>query len=194
MAYGDSLSDDLNPQEPPMADRSDRTRRSSRQTKDRVLQARIPGDLDEQLRNRAEQLGISVSTVVRNVLLHTFDLVEGVVTDSAELARVVQGRGSAASHKESTPQNAIDQEVAVIGWQQATLNRNGVCDHCNTILVKGELAAVGVPVQVRPILLCRGCLENLSADGNPGAGMPAPKSAKPAQEPSSDRNNNSDSN
>lgn len=60
--------------------------------KDRVLQARIPSHLDEELRERAEQLGLSVSTVVRNVLLHTFDLVEGVVADSAEIARVIQKR------------------------------------------------------------------------------------------------------
>ena len=64
-----------------------RKRRSRNQTKDRVLQARIPEQLDEELRDRAEQLGMSVSTIVRNVLLHTFDLVEGVVTDSSQIAR-----------------------------------------------------------------------------------------------------------
>ena len=31
-------------------------------------------------------------TVVRNVLLNTFQLVEGVVTDSTKLARAIQGR------------------------------------------------------------------------------------------------------
>mgnify|MGYP001821417006 CR=1 FL=1 len=70
-----------------MPEKDKRSRGSRRKTKDRVLQARIPEELDEELRDRAEQLGLSVSSIVRNVLSHTFDLVEGVVTDSAQIAR-----------------------------------------------------------------------------------------------------------
>ena len=65
--------------------------RNRRSTKDRVLQARIPEHLDDELRNRAGQLGLSVSTIVRNILLHTFDLVEGVVTDSTQIAKALTG-------------------------------------------------------------------------------------------------------
>ena len=61
-----------------MTDTRRRSRGKRRLTKDRVLQARIPEHLDEELRDRAEQLGLSVSTVVRNVLLNTFELVEVV--------------------------------------------------------------------------------------------------------------------
>ncbi len=121
--------------------------RKRRQTKDRVLQARIPEHLDEEIRSRAEQLGLSVSTVVRNVLFHTFNLVEGVVTDSAQIARVLKAR--------ETP--------AVIGWQEAVLNKNGICEKCNAILPTGTRAAVGMPVQAPPALLCLDCLAALSA-------------------------------
>jgi hypothetical protein len=153
-----------------MADRDKRTRRTRRKTKDRVLQARIPEDLDEELRDRAEQLGISVSTVVRNVLLHTFDLVEGVVSDSAQIARAIQGRESRpATPSLPAPEPAdSDADIAVIGWQEAILNRNGVCEQCNTILAKGETAAVGVPVQARPVLLCLACLGNLTSTDTAG--------------------------
>ncbi|MFT5710750.1 MAG: hypothetical protein ACI8QT_001449 [Halioglobus sp.] len=126
--------------------------------KDRILQARIPEQLDEQLRDRAENLGLSVSSVVRNVLLHTFNLVEGVVSDSAQIARVIQGRPSAP-----TPDSANSHDASsVVGWQETILNRNGVCDQCNTILTKGEPAAVGLPIQARPILLCTNCLTDLA--------------------------------
>ena len=155
-----------------MADTNKRTRRTRRKTKDRVLQARIPEDLDEELRDRAEQLGISVSTVVRNVLLHTFDLVEGVVSDSAQIARAIQGRESRpATPSLPAPESAdadADADIAVIGWQEAILNRNGVCEQCNTILTKGETAAVGVPVQARPVLLCLACLGNLTSTDTAG--------------------------
>jgi hypothetical protein len=157
-----------------------RGRRKRRQTKDRVLQARIPEQLDEELRDRAEQLGLSVSTVVRNVLLHTFELVEGVVTDSAQLARTIQGRESppppppVALEAPDPDPSAPPVESPVIGWQEAVLNRNGICDTCNAILTIGERAGVGVPMQARPVLLCMECLTALGADSSDDSkGTPA---------------------
>lgn len=161
-----------------MPETTKRGGRKRRQTKDRVLQARIPEQLDEELRDRAEQLGLSVSTVVRNVLLHTFELVEGVVTDSAQLARTIQGRNSppppALEALEAPDPVAPLVDAPVIGWQEAVLNRNGICDTCNTILTIGERAGVGVPTQARPVLLCMDCLTALGADGGDDSrGAPA---------------------
>jgi hypothetical protein len=150
-----------------MPETTKRGRRKRRQTKDRVLQARIPEQLDDELRDRAEQLGLSVSTVVRNVLLHTFELVEGVVTDSAQLARTIGGRESLASPPPAleAPDPATPAgEAPVIGWQEAVLNRNGICDECNAILTIGERAGVGLPMQTRPVLLCMACLTALGAE------------------------------
>lgn len=133
-----------------------------RPRKDRVLQARIPSDLDEQLRDRAEQLGLSVSTVVRNVLLHTFDLVEGVVADSSEIARVFHYRHTQSSR------NSVEEDrgdaATVLGWQEAVLNQNGVCQQCNAILPRGSRVAIGLPIQTRPALLCLACLADISND------------------------------
>ena len=144
--------------------------RKSRQTKDRVLQARIPRDLDEELREQAEQLGLSVSTVVRNVLLNTFQLVEGVVADSSQLARVIQRRKSRTRpHPEASGRSDDETDTSVVGWQEAILNLNGICDQCNCILHKGERAAVGVPSAARPVLLCLECLAEVSnQDGDTG--------------------------
>ena len=156
-------------------------KRKRRQTKHRVLQARIPEELDEELRDRAEQLGLSVSTVVRNVLFNTFNLVEGVVSDSADIARAITGQGLPSSRSPSmkaAPEASDgDAEGAVLGWQEAVLNKNGVCETCNAILPKGERAAIGVPAQTRPVLLCLDCLEALSSDGSVDdseAGQPQP--------------------
>ena len=134
--------------------------RAGKTKKDRVLQARIPEQLDEELRDRAEDLGLSVSTVVRNVLLHTFNLVEGVVSDSAQIARVIQGRPA------SPEPDSGNSSSSVIGWQETILNRNGVCEQCNAILAKGENAAVGLPIQARPVLICTGCLASVSGQEN----------------------------
>lgn len=126
--------------------------------KDRVLQARIPSHLDEELRERAEQLGLSVSTVVRNVLLNTFDLVEGVVADSAEIARVIQKR---QTRPLPAPRAASEE---VLGWQEAILNQNGVCQQCNAILPRGSRAAIGLPAASPPALLCPACLAAVTDD------------------------------
>lgn len=131
--------------------------RKRQQTKDRVLQARIPEQLDEELRDRAEHLGLSVSTIVRNVLMHTFDLVEGVVIDSSQIARALTGREAVADP---------DIETTVIGWQEVILNRNGVCEECNAILPVGQRAAIGVPTGPRATLLCMECLAALPSPTN----------------------------
>ena len=54
--------------------------------KERVLHTRISETLDRELRSRAEELGVSVSKLVRNALSNTIDLVENIVADSARVA------------------------------------------------------------------------------------------------------------
>lgn len=134
--------------------------------KDRTLQARIPEQLDRALRSRADRLGLSVSTVVRNVLLHTFELVDDVVSDSAEIARaLVSGnRGRETGSASSLPPE--DRPEPVMGWQEIVLNRNAVCEHCNGLLPKGTRAGLGVPVSLRPVFLCRSCMTALATPGD----------------------------
>lgn len=168
-----------------MQDKTRRGKRGRNRTKDRVLQARIPEQLDEELRDRAEQLGLSVSTIVRNVLLHTFDLVEGVVADSSQLARALTGRESAPS--------GTDTKATVIGWQEAILNRNGVCEQCNVILPVGQRAAIGVPTGARATLLCMECLAALPASTEEPAKLPAPgKKKSPAKKRSTGKKKTAD--
>jgi hypothetical protein len=142
--------------------KQDKPEPKPRLNKGKVLQARIPEQLDEALHDRAALLGLSVSTIVRNVLLNTFDLVEGVVTDSTELAQALRGRAKPSSTVLQDPEEQQDIR-SVVAWQEAVLNRNGVCEKCNAILPMGERAAIGVPVEIRPIVLCLECLGSLSS-------------------------------
>jgi hypothetical protein len=145
-----------------MTDKPVRRRRKRSQAKDRVLQARIPEQLDDELRGRAEQLGLSVSTIVRNVLLNTFELVEGVVTDSSQIARALSARHETLPTSQAAlpapPDGDADSAASVIGWQEVVLNKNGICEECNAILPLGESAAIGLPTGARAILLCMSCL------------------------------------
>jgi hypothetical protein len=122
--------------------------------KERVLHTRVPESLEAHLRERAQDLGISVSNLVRNVLGHAFGLVGDVVADSHAIARAA--RGDTRGDKPVDPAD-------VIGWQSLTLAKNAVCAKCNAILAKGKAAAIGMTERgaVGPIV-CVPCSEGES--------------------------------
>jgi hypothetical protein len=139
--------------------------------KERVIHTRVPERLDAQLRKRAEDLGISVSNLVRNVLGHAFGLVGDVVADSHAIARAARGDAAKAapqSPPQPQQQPAQPQQPAlqpqpasfddVLGWQPIVLGKNAVCVRCNAILPRGTDAAVGLGTT---LVACLACLEEL---------------------------------
>src|SRR3954468_1369887 len=103
------------------------------ENKDRVIHTRVPESLEAELRERAQDLGISVSNLVRNVLGHAFGLVGDVVADSHAVARAARGvpspgksgaRGEHSPHRAPEPAPEIDD---VLGWQPMVLGKNAVC-------------------------------------------------------------------
>jgi hypothetical protein len=122
--------------------------------KEKVLHTRVPESLDRHIKTRARGLGLSVSTVVRHVLLNTFGLVEDIVTDSTNIALAITGESAPASGE-------------IVAWQEVVLNRNAVCDQCNAVLRRGVRAAIAVRLdRGRRAVICPGCLERI--------GEPAP--------------------
>ncbi len=112
------------------------------ETKERVLHTRIPESLDDAIRARAAGLGMSVSNLVRNVLANALEVVEA----AAGLAPPPRATG-------------------VLGWQEAVLARNAVCERCNQILPRGDRAAIAVVDGAGPrAIRCLTCLEELDRD------------------------------
>lgn len=113
--------------------------------KEKMLHARIPESLDREIKRRAGSLGMSVSTIVRHVLLNTFNLVEDVVADGTNIALSLTGERSDATAPRRSKGGARDSsEREIIGWQEAVLNLNAVCDRCNAILAMGTRAAIAI--------------------------------------------------
>ena len=121
--------------------------------KKRVIHTRVPESLDRELREKAAGLGVSVSNLVRNVLLNAFGLVGDIVADGARVAESARGAEPG------------DPSEAVIGWQELVLGVNAVCVTCNEVLTKGSSAAIAVTEGAvsRPVL-CLTCLEELRDD------------------------------
>src|SRR6185295_10949679 len=82
--------------------------------KERVIHTRVPESLEAELRQRAQELGMSVSNLVRNVLGHAFGLVGDVVADSHAIARAARG-------ERTTPDEAPPDPVDVLAWQSMVL-------------------------------------------------------------------------
>jgi len=131
--------------------------------KERVIHTRVPESLDDEIKRRATDLGLSVSNLVRNILQHTFGLVEDIVHDSAEIAR--SARSAKAAFSGSPKRPAPEPSPVVVGWHLALLNINGVCDTCNAVLPKGTRAGIGVLAGPGPIpFRCQRCLKELADD------------------------------
>src|ERR1041384_3379670 len=93
--------------------------------KERVIHTRVPESLEAHLRERAQELGMSVSNLVRNVIGHAFGLVGDVAADSHAIARAARGETT----KPATPASpsAATSIDDVIGWQSVKLGKNAVC-------------------------------------------------------------------
>lgn len=144
--------------------------------KEKVLHARITPDLERQIREEAGSLGISVSNLVRNILSNTFDLVENIVSDSAEISRSARKRPAQAADEEQAFSNAEPAPAGfaqprILGWQEAIMNLNAVCHQCNKILKKGSRAAIGIIEGSGPRpALCLTCLKEITHENENGTG------------------------
>jgi len=128
--------------------------------KERVIHTRISEALDEEIKAKARDLGVSVSNLVRNVLRNTLGLVGDVVEDTASFTRAAWGEESEGRSGKSSRERG--DESAIVGWQQVTLNMNAVCDRCNAILARGGEGAVAVRAsKAAATVICLPCLEKI---------------------------------
>jgi hypothetical protein len=107
--------------------------------------------LDSDLREKAAGLGVSVSNLVRNILLNTVEMVEDIVADGSSIAR--------AASKNKPAEDPVAPPADILGWQALTLNLNAICDRCNAMLTKGSSAAMAVSATASaPLFRCQDCV------------------------------------
>lgn len=143
---------------------------AAEERKDRVIQARVPEDLETTLKEAAEKRRMSVSHLIRNVLEDTFTLVDNIVADSSALVEQVSRdakRVAASVRGDSDQARANTQQLldSVDAWQDVIVNKPGHCAECNAELKRGQHAYRGLSQEqgreLPPIWLCPGCIEKL---------------------------------
>ena len=143
--------------------------------KDRLIQTRVPEQLETTLKEEARRRRQSVSQLIRNVLEESFQLVDGlvsdvdqIVSDSAKLARNV-GRSARrvvdASRPEAPEPEAGNEDPLshVSAWNEVVLHKGVHCSICDEEIARGETGYAGLteePIGPRP-WLCTDCLRGL---------------------------------
>ena len=148
---------------------------SEKKKKKKVIHTRVSEPLEQALKDRAEEMGVSVSNLVRNIMLNTFDLVEGVVADSVRVADSAMGHNLTGGRQRATEPAAAAAGAAapaageVLGWQELVLNLNAICESCNEILPRGARAAIGfMSGPGKKPIICTACLEAVTGPAQEG--------------------------
>jgi hypothetical protein len=141
--------------------RRGRPPRPAAERKDRLIQTRVDGDLEETLREAARQQRMTVSQLIRNLLEDTYTVVDGVVADAKHLAKVVSSDARAIA---LAARGRRDQVAAVEAWQEVVLGKLQTCARCGTTLTRGDKGLMGVTSD-RPgaprLWLCTDCGRSL---------------------------------
>lgn len=144
---------------------------AAQERKDRVIQARVPEDLETTLKEAAEKRRMSVSHLIRNVLEDTFTLVDHIVADSSALVEQVSRdakrvAASVRGDSETAAQvSAEDLLNSIDAWQDVIVNKPCHCIECNAQLKRGQRAYRGLsPLaqkELPAVWLCSNCIDTL---------------------------------
>ncbi len=141
---------------------------SDRERKDRLIQTRVPRDLEATLKSEARRRRVTVSHLIRNVLEDAFDLVDGVVadvdrlvSDSVTLARNVGENARRLADPARSRSGEDHADLAdVYAWNEVVLQRATACSSCSAKMARGERGFVGLSDDPgrRRAWLCSSCI------------------------------------
>lgn len=146
--------------------------------KDKVIQTRVPRELESSLKEAAERERVPVSQLIRNVLADSFQLVDSIVADSSQLVENVTRDARRIALSASGDANEAGDDFvpardggqtaqalldAVDSWQDVIVNRPDRCVYCGTGVQRGQRAFRGLmPEAGGPVVwLCSECIEQL---------------------------------
>lgn len=143
--------------------------------KDRLIQTRVPEDLEASLKQEAEAQRMTVSHLIRNMLEDAFDFAERIVSDvdkvvqeSSQIADVVRDAARSFRHEEESADKepSSDSEIDlshIYGWNELVLHKAAQCGKCQDEINQGTKGFAGLsddPSKPRA-WLCGACIGRL---------------------------------
>lgn len=124
----------------------DKARASAQKRKEEYLGARVPRELKARVIARADEMGIPVSILIRNVLEEAF----ATGGDSQEHGTPSQRDTAGGGQTKKYP--------GVIGWEEITLNKAMNCTSCGSLVAEGAVATLGLAMAgENHVILCADC-------------------------------------
>lgn len=123
----------------------EQARSEARKRKEEYLGARVPRELREKVLARAEELGVPVSILIRDILVRAF----------------AEERPTVSDHVPTSGRTETERRFTnVIAWERIVLNRSLPCGACGRDIVAGSIAslALAAPGEDR-VILCGKCRE-----------------------------------
>ena len=115
--------------------------------KEDYLGARVPKELKDRVIERARELDLPVSLLIRKVLEEAF---------GADAATAVDGASDAGSFGGPATEN--DRFHGVLVWKGVELKRTHTCDRCGTSMSQHESAFMGfLAGSEGVVIVCNGC-------------------------------------
>ncbi len=109
--------------------------------KEEYLGARVPKELRDRVIQRAKEMGIPVSILIRNTLEEAF---KEIPSDRSVATAV------------STAELSSDTFSSVLGWEKLLLNKNVACSGCGIQLLQSTEAYLGLGAS-EPVVICNAC-------------------------------------
>ena len=138
--------------------------------KEEYLGARVPKALKERVINKADEMGIPVSLLMRRLLEQTFpengsgsmDLGESGSSNTFAVNEV--GVSSTVSQVDAkTGSQGADKYASIIGWKSIEVNQDRSCERCKEPLPRGDEALLGFNSSAAGfVIVCQQCKTQLS--------------------------------
>jgi len=135
----------------------DKARSTAVKRKEEYLGARVPKMLRDKVIDRANELEIPVSILIRNILEQAFSEDNSPQLDAGLQAKVIQNKQRSEASVAQTKDFS-----SVIGWDQIELNRDMNCSSCDSLITVGSQATLGLvgPGEDR-VILCALCKKSV---------------------------------
>jgi len=142
------------------SDMRDKAMAMAMKRKEEYLGARVPKALKERVIQKADEMSIPVSLLIRRLLEQTFP--EGNSTNPAAIIDEHISDKLVSTTAINVVSTSKDKYADIIGWKEIEINQDRSCERCKEPLPKGSTVSLGFTSnEVGYVIVCSQCKSQL---------------------------------